>query len=995
MSDQVSDIDTHQRAMRVLRAALDVEAPRRGHVIEELCAGDEALRCDVHSLLDSHDRAGGFLETPAVWPGLDAAAQEADSAALLIGRRVGRYTIRGLLGRGGMGAVFLAEQDEPQREVALKILPMSMLALSRDALRRFRREARVLARLQHAGIASIYEAGTHDDGSGATPFFAMEHVGNARTITAYAREAALPLEERLHLFLQACDAVHFGHQRGVIHRDLKPANMLVNARGEVKIIDFGIARLMADDDATESGATQTVTGAGRPIGTPAYMSPEQFTGDGRDLDVRTDVFALGVVLSELLSGADGSISDDLRTIVGKATSQERERRYQSVADLARDVRRFMSDQPIDARPPSALYHLRLFARRNAGLVASLALAAILLAAGATVSTILAIGQARARAKAERQATIANETVAFLNNDLLAAADPYFSPNPNVTVREVVDAASQRLEGRFRDEPLIEAAVQLMLGRIYVNLGRYDDAQPHLERALALRRQTLGIDDAQSLEALHQMAWLRYHQCRYDLAEPLLVEAIERRSALLGPEHPDTLESRHVLASVWLRMGRVAQARDLLQEVLESRQRTLPPDAPEQLQSLDGMARSFMVEGRFAEALPLYEEIHKSARSRWGEDHRFTIYTAGNLGRVCMKLGRNAQAIDLLSGALGGAERLLGPEHPDTLVYQGDLATVYANIGRLDEAVPLCEQALEGSRAVNGEDHSCTINCMTSLGLVRKSQGRFDEAEELLRQAIDISSAAQGPEHPDTLLALDSLALVLDARGRREEAEETFRAALEARQRTLGPRHPDTLTSRHNLAYTLGNLQRYDEAEALFREVIQQRREVLGAQHPDVALALTNLGYIVRKQGRADEAEVILRDAIDAWRAAGGAHRFYLNALGHLAAILREQQRHDEAEPLLREALELQQQLVAPNDPTIGVAMGMLGDTLLALGNYDEAERLLLEFQKRSATAAPLQQRKAAERLARLYEGMNQPEQAAQWREQAAAIPVPATPPESR
>ena len=987
------DIENHQRCMRVLRAALDADEADRSRVIDDLCGSDEALRADVRSLLDSHERAGGFLETPAVSTGVEAAALDAESAAMLVGRRIGRYTVRALLGRGGMGAVLLAEQDEPRREVALKILPATMLALSRDALRRFRREARVLARLQHPGIASIYEAGTHDDGGGATPFFAMEHVVGARPLTTFASDHQLTQRARLDLFLQVCDAVHFGHQRGVIHRDLKPANILVNARGEVKIIDFGIARLLDDDDATETPPTQTATAAGRPIGTPAYMSPEQFGGNGRDLDIRTDVFALGMVMNDLLQGVDGAPdSGDLRTIIGKATADERDRRYQSVADLSRDVRRYLNDEPIEARPPSALHHLRLFARRNAGLVAGLALASALLIAGAAVSTILAVGQARARAKAERQAIIANETVGFLTNDLLAAADPYFSPNPGITVRQVVDAASQRIEGRFQDEPLIEAAIRLMLGRIYLNLGRYADAQPHLERALVLRREALGVDDALTLEALHQLALLRHHQHRYDEVEPLVNEVIERRSATLGAEHGDTLESRYLLASLWLRTGRVAQAEALFREVLEARRRALPADAPGHLQSLDGVARACMEQGRFADAQALYAEILEAARARWSEDHRFTIYAVGNLARAYLKQARNAKAIELLTDALARAKRLIGPEHPDTLVYMGDLGAVYTRAGRLDDAAPLCEGVLTLSRKVNGPEHPCTITCIMNLGLLRQAQGQIDDAESLLRQAVEISTRVQGAEHPDTLTARDSLALLLDGRGRLDEAEEIFRAELASRERVLGPQHPETLTTRHNLAYSLGNQQRYEESEALFREVLRDRRDKLGADHPDVALTLTNLGVIVTKQGRRDEAEDLLKEAIDTWRAAGAAHRYFVNALGHLATILRAQQRHEEAEPLLREALELQQKMFRPDAPTIGVAMGMLGDTLGALGRNDEAEPLLLEFFERASS--PAQQRRAAERLTRLYEDMGDPDQAAHWRGRAQAIAAttqPATP----
>ncbi len=428
---------------------------------------------------------------------------------------IGAYHLKRVIASGGMGTVYEAVQTQPRRAVAIKVMNRGIA--SRSALRRFEFEAQVLARLRHPGIAQIYEAATQDLGAGEVPYFAMEYIPNALPLTDYARRRELSVRRRLDLFARVCDAVHHGHQKGIIHRDLKPTNILVDASGQPRIIDFGVARATDSDLAI----TTLQTDVGQLVGTLQYMSPEQCDADPHALDTRSDVYALGVVLYELLceqlpydvrraavheaarviresaparpSTVSRTVRGDVETITLKAMEKDRDRRYHSAHELASDIRRYLRDEPIVARPPSMLYQLRKFARRNRAAVSGGAGVVVVLAAGAVVSGLLAAGQARARREADRQAAVARAVSDFLV-ETLRSPDPN-RLRPDVTVAQVLLDGRAAIDERFADQPAVRLAVHETYARVLRALGLHRPAEEHWRAALEVARLELPADDA--------------------------------------------------------------------------------------------------------------------------------------------------------------------------------------------------------------------------------------------------------------------------------------------------------------------------------------------------------------------------------------------------------------------------------------------------------------------------------------------------------------------
>jgi len=493
--------ESFSHANEILAEALEREPHERPAFLRDACAGDEKLRARIEALIALDDKAASFLETPdlqaTIEPTTDAHAPA----------RIGRYEVLGIIASGGMGTVYEAVQDHPHRLVAIKVLRRG--AASSKAMKRFRYEAEILGRLRHANIAQVYDAGSFDDGQGAQPYFAMELV-KGRSLIEYVQTNGLEIRPRLELFAKVCDAVQYAHHKGVIHRDLKPDNILVDDFGEPKILDFGIAR------ATDSDLQITTlrTDIGQLIGTIPYMSPEQVTGDPQELDMRSDVYSLGVVLYELMCGRlphdlkDRSIPEairiirevdptplssinrvyrgDVETIVAKALAKEKTRRYQSAAELATDVRHYLNDEPIEARPASTFYQLRKFTRRNRALVGGVVVAFAALLLGTVAATWQAVVANRSETQAVMQAEIAEAVNDFLNQDLLAAAVPSVELGKGIDVlmRDVLDAAAKRIEdasgvgGRFQDKPLVEASIRQTLGVTYRRLGEFAAATGH-------------------------------------------------------------------------------------------------------------------------------------------------------------------------------------------------------------------------------------------------------------------------------------------------------------------------------------------------------------------------------------------------------------------------------------------------------------------------------------------------------------------------------------
>ena len=728
-----------QRVKEVLGNALDLDPDQRAAYLDKACAGERTLRDEVERLLAPEQRVGeGFMDVTTL-------GQRATAIASLnrrIGHRVGPYRIVEHVGEGGMGAVYRAVRadDQYQKQVAIKLIHGGQD--SAYIVSRFRNERQILASLDHANIARLLDGGTTDDGA---PYFVMELI-EGQPIDEYCDRHRLTIRERLRVFLQVCAAVQFAHQRLIIHRDIKPANILVGADEVPKLLDFGIAKLL---DPTGDREDATITEF-RAL-TPAYSSPEQIQGGPRP--TASDVYSLGVVLYELLtghspyrvasrtphelaqavlemeperpssavtrtatlgSGADqtqitpgstGSVRDEspeklrrslsgeLDSIALKALEKERSRRYASASDFAADIKRYLNHEAVLAVPPSLGYRARKFARRYRLVLATASAFALVLVVAAVVSI-------RESVRANREAAVAEAVNEFLQNDLLAQAGasaqsrPNAKPDPHLEVRTALDRAAKRIEGKFAKQPEVEASIRDTIGWTYKDLGLYPEARKQLERALELRRQVLGAEDAKTFKSMTRLGKVAFLQGKYAQAEALENQALEAQRRVLGPEHPDTLTSMNDLAAVCYDEGKFAQAEALLTQTLEIQKRALGPEHPDTVISMNSLAGVYDQEGKYAQAENLGIQSFEIQKRVLGLEHPNTLVTMSNLATVYTDEGKYAQAEVLFTQTLEIQKRVLGPEHPDIAETLYNLGCLAARRGDKNQAIALLSQSVD-------------------------------------------------------------------------------------------------------------------------------------------------------------------------------------------------------------------------------------------------------------------------------------------------------------
>ncbi len=963
------------------QGALEHDPDERFAWLQQACGGNADLRKEVESLLANAD---AHLSNPSARPELtrlwdhiagnsdsvsqalrDAARTDSGIAAFAttpaLPANIGPYRILRLLGEGGMGVVYEAEQEHPQRRVALKVIKSGLS--DPKLVRRFEHELLALGRLQHPGIAQIYEAGTADNGFGPQPYFAMEFI-RGQPLIEYADAHQLTTRQRLELMARVCEAVHHAHQRGIIHRDLKPSNILVDETGQPKILDFGVARTI-DSDARMTHQTDL----GQIVGTLAYMSPEQVLADPMELDTRSDVYALGVVLYQMLaqrlpyrissrlheavrtiqedepkplSTVSSTYRGDIETIVGKALEKDKTRRYSSAAELAADIRRYLHDEPIMARPASTIYHLHKFARRHKALVFGVAAVFVVLIAGIIVST-------REAARANKEAATSRAISDFLQNDLLAQASaanqarPNNKPDPDLKVRTALDRAAARIAGRFDKQPEVEAAIRDTMGQTYTDLGLYPEARTQLERALDLRRRVLGTKNPETLKTMDRLGYVAFLQGKYPEAETVLGNALAIQRRTLGLEHPDTLATLNTLATVTWAEAKYPEAENLDTQILEIRRRVMGPENPSTLTTMNNLAIIYDEEGKYAQAEPLYTQTLEIRR------------------------------------------RVLGPEHPDTLASMNNLANVYWAEGKYARAEELCSQSLEMRRRVSGAEHPYTLLSMMNLAGVYTDEGKYAQAEALGSQALEIQRRVLGPENPDTLKSMNNLASVYLDEGKYAQAEALFTQTLEIRRRTLGHEHHYTLKSMDFLAGTYAAQGKYMQAAALFTRTLESERRVLGPEHPDFLITLSDVASMYQREGKYAQAEIYAAQALAGQRRAlGSEDPQTMSSTADLALAALSQGKFDEAEPFSREALEFNRK-VQPGDWQRFHAESLLGASLAGQKKYAEAEPLLLEgYQGMAARKDKIPVPDwyyldlAHNWIAELYRAWGKPEKAAEW-----------------
>ena len=812
--------------------------------LDRACAGDDALRAELESLLAAEKKQPAFLETS--FAGLPAPAGSSEPAR----QRVGPYRLIRLLGRGGMGTVYLAERADGQFRhiVALKLARHGLF--SDDLLSRFTYERQILAALDHPNIAHLHDGGTTDDGR---PYFAMEYVDGV-PLTNYCDTHRLSTQQRLTLFRTVCRAVQYAHRNLVIHRDLKPSNILVTEEGTVKLLDFGIAKLL-DDEVVEQTAPQTQTGMR--LMTPEYASPEQIKGEA--ITTATDVYQLGVLLYELLTGrrpyrlservrheiarvileeeptrpstvvqrtekiAQGQtviqltpytvsqarstnaqalrrrLSGDLDNIVLKALKKEPERRYASVEQLAEDVRRHLAGLPVLARGDTVRYRAAKFVRRHkVGVVMGAAFALVLLG----FSIVTAVQSAQVRANAE-EATLerdkAEQVVDFLV-DLFESPDPSAAQGETITARDLLERGAARIEEELAEQPAVQAEMLEVLGRVHRNLGAHEDAEPLARRALDVRR------------------------------------------TLYGPEHPEVIESIMTLAEV---------------------RRT---------------------QGDYDEADSLWREALTISRKALGDEHLLTAASLHGLGvlRGTYKEEQKGEAEAYLREALAIRRKVLGENHRDVTSTLIRLASLLRQQRKFDEAEPLLREALTIRRAQYGDEHIYTANSLAMLLTVKDD---VDEAEPLYREALAIYRKQLDPDHPSIATILFNLGRALIFRRDFQGAEPVFREVLALRRTQFGDVHPRVASAVLQLGRVLHRLDRHEEAEPLLQEAVSIRQEVLGATSWQVGSAGMELGICLTAQARYEEAEERLEESIALLKAGRGPEDHLTHAAQDTLAYL--------------------------------------------------------------------------------------------------------------
>ncbi|MCX6632563.1 MAG: serine/threonine-protein kinase, partial [Candidatus Solibacter sp.] len=932
----------------IVEAAIKKEPGERPGFLDQACADNREQRARLEAMLGAH-----FSQTQTVGdaPGETVLLPHGSTTSVThqegSGEEIGPYRLLEELGEGGMGTVFLAEQvHRIRRQVALKIVKAGMD--TQTVIARFEAERQALAKMDHPNIARVLDAGTTAAGR---PYFVMELV-RGLPITDYANDHRLSPRERLQLMIPVCQAIQHAHQKRLIHRDIKPSTILVtehDGKPVPKVTDFGIAKALEPSVVEDTMLTRI----GTVVGTLEYMSPEQAEAGSRDIDTRSDIYSLGVLLYELLTGTTPlqldrkvkaglaeilrRIRDDnpplpsarltssretlmavcaqlgtnpaklpklvrgeLDWIVMKALEKDRTRRFETANGLARDLQRYLSGEPVEAGPPSATYRALKFAGKYRWPLTAAAAFAMLLAAGVVASTWQAVRARRA------------EQVAQVQRDRAVAA-------------EERARTEQQAATRDRDLALTEkqrADTEAATARA-VNEFVQSDLLAQASASQQFRQKLKPDPDLKVRTALDRAA----AQIEGKFPGQPLVEA----------------SIRSTIAHTYAGLGLVKEAAHHFRRTLELRRKTLGEQHPETLQTIEELGQALMEEGNFAESERYLVQALQARRTTLGENHPATLSAKQNVAKLRSRQSRYPEALALLKEVIEARRKALGANHPETLDAEFELASVYRFNGSLREAETLQVKVFEARRKQLGEDHPQTLSVASDLAELDRLQGKYAAAESLTLNVAEAQLRVLGADHPDRLTTLNNLANLHFAQNKYAQAAALNSQVLEGQRRILGNEHPDTLNTMINLAICYRAQGKYDDAEALYLKVIEVQRRVLGEDHAFTLTATNNLGVIYSVQGKHKQAEeTYARVLAVRIKKLGTEHLDTLNAMSNVGLACAAQERFAEAEALFVKALEGHRRAARQEHPAAIGVMQLLAAAYSSQGNYGEAESMLRE-----------------------------------------------------
>jgi serine/threonine protein kinase/tetratricopeptide (TPR) repeat protein len=962
---------------------LAAEEERQAY-LERACGADHELRHAVEKLLRAYPKAAEFLEQPLPAPPctVDEPLQEG------AGTVIGPYKLLEQIGEGGFGVVFMAEQQEPiRRKVALKVLKPGMD--TRQVVARFEAERQALALMDHPGIAKVLDGGQTGNGR---PYFVMDLV-KGLPITEFCDQGQLKPRERLELFVHVCQAVQHAHQKGIIHRDLKPSNVLVTLHDGaplVKVIDFGIAKALGKQLTDKT----LFTGFAQLIGTPLYMSPEQAALSNVDVDTRSDIYSLGVLLYELLTGttpldrerlkevgydelrriireeepprpstristlgeAATTVSaqrksdpkrlsqlcrGELDWIVMKALDKDRNRRYETASGFAMDVQRYLHDEPVLACPPSATYRLHKFLRRNrrAVLAGVVALGVLLMVAvGLAVFTALIWQEMKhtdaARIKAQENYEEAERQKVIARQKAAEAEDK---------------AATANAVYKFLVASMLRAPdPEIALGRKMTVLDALANAEGKIDGAFPNRPLV-------EADVRYVMATTYSQLGEYTKAQPHYERAVDLWTRHLGRDKRPTLQAMNGLAVVLERRGKLREAQSLQEETLRLQLETFGPKDEETLLSQHNLAVVLDDLGKLKEARQLAEETLAARTSLLGPAHRDTLTTCENLCLILQEQGEWEAARKRHVAILEQLSRILPPEHPDLYRVKHNLAQLLRQQGQLRAAGELLAEVVEARARILGPDHPKTLLSRSSMAFVLAEQGKLADAQKMLAETKDRLVASLGEEHDYTVSAMNDLATVLLQQGQWEQARTLLDKVLALRAAHFGPEHPETCTPMMNLAYLLKNQGKLPEARRYIEKSLALDEKAYGPKHHKTLMAMGELASLLREQHELQPAFDLCQRTIELKKSVlGPKHPSTLYTQANMALILEDQGKRQEAWDLLEKCLEDFREVLGPKHPATLKARHSLAFMLLEDIRRKDRRRLP-EARKRFEEVAALRE----------------------------------------